>query len=99
MLMSLETNNRMVDKNDLIGIWQADSDMEYGNASMQFSADGSLTYTVLENGKKQIINLIYWLEGDYLCTDQTSSPKVEKTRVRIENGKLLLDYSGTVTSF
>lgn len=89
----------MIKKEDLIGEWKSDSDKEYGEVSMHFNADDTLVYSVSENGKKQIINLIYWIEGGYLCTDQPSAPKVEKTEAEIKDNKLILNYDNVVVSF
>lgn len=88
-----------MNKEDLIGIWKSDSDKPYGDVTMEFNSDGSLTYTTLEGDKRQIINLVFWLEDNYLFTDQPSSPKVEKTKVSMGNGKMILDYSGKLVTF
>lgn len=89
----------MINKNDLIGIWTSDSTKELGDITLEFKSNGELVYSVKENDKKQVINLVYWLEGDYIYTDQPSAPKIEKTEAKIVEGKLSLNYTGTVVSF
>ena len=98
--MLYEINNTHMSNEDLIGVWKSDSNKKYGDVTMEFNSDRSLTYTVKEGDKKQIINLIYWVEDDYLYTDQPSSPKIEKTKISLDDtGKLVLDYEGMPTSF
>ncbi len=89
----------MINKNDLIGTWTSDSTKELGDITLEFKPNGELVYSVKENNKKQIINLIYWLEGDYIYTDQPSSPRIEKTLAKLKDNKLVLDYSGIETSY
>lgn len=89
----------MLEEKDLFGIWRSVSSREYGDIIVEFKPDGSLIYTILEDGKRQIINLRYWIEDDYLCTDQPSSPKLEKTALRMDGADLIFDNGRTPIAF
>jgi hypothetical protein len=65
---------------------------------MTFTADGKLIYDIQEE-THQIINMVYWIEGDLLYTDQPSKPNVEVTRYVINGNNLVLDYNGDITKF
>jgi hypothetical protein len=82
----------------LIGTWVLDaaderSRTEYGEVSLKFTEDGFLVYTIHSGEMRQEMLLTYRVEGEWLVTDQPSSPREERTRVRIsEDGRLHLRY-------
>jgi hypothetical protein len=85
------------DKLDLLGLWVTDPDdlaslREYGRASMDFQPDGQLTYTIFQEGKRQVMLLVYRVQGNVLITDQPSSPREERTRFEIRDDTLILFY-------
>jgi hypothetical protein len=84
-------------KVDLLGLWVTDPDdlgslREYGRVSMDFRADGQLVYTIFPEGKRQVMLLVYRIQGDFLVTDQPSSPREERTRFEIKGDTLTLFY-------
>ena len=80
----------------LVGKWRSDPDDEaaideYGDASLDFSPNGGLTYTVHTERKRQVTLLTYRVEGEVLITDQPSDPKEERTIFKIRSdGRLVL---------
>ena len=84
----------MLNNEQLLGIWHVDTKDVFGDVTLEFSSDGTLRYVVREKEKSQIMNLTYRIDGDYLITDQPSSPKIEKTKAKITGDKLVLNYNG-----
>jgi hypothetical protein len=85
------------DKGNLVGLWVTDPDdlaslSEYGRVSMDFRPDGQLVYTIFPEGKRQVMLLVYRIQGDFLVTDQPSSPREERTRFEIRGDTLTLFY-------
>lgn len=84
--------------NVIIGKWVTDHEdkesiNQFGNVSLVFSTNGILKYIIHEDEKDQIIFLTYRIEGDFLITDQPSTPKEERTRFEITaDGHLVLYY-------
>jgi hypothetical protein len=69
---------------ELLGVWRTDPGDEaslndYGDVSLAFAADGSLTHTTHLQHKAQISHLTYRVEGTTLITDQPSSPTAYRT--------------------
>lgn len=92
----------------LVGIWVLDPKSgenkkvveQFGHVSMQFQEDGKLNYWIQKGDEKQYMFLDYRVEGDELISNQASAPKEEKTKFEMmEDGKLILDYSGTKAVF
>jgi len=89
----------------IIGKWVIDpsnkrAKSQYGDISMEFTNDGHLNYIIFAENKYQKINMIYWIEGNILFTDQPSHPQIEKTKFKIaDNSKLILDYDGIPAIF
>jgi len=86
----------------LVGCWElirsAVQPME--PAETDFRSDGRLFYSVLSEGRWQIMKLTYRVEGDYLVTDQPSHPRTERTRFRLESdGTLMLEFGGQKSWF
>lgn len=73
---------------------------EFGRVSMHFRPNGELVYQVIEESRQQVIRLTYRVQGDFLITDQPSSPREDRTRYWFdEQGRLLLDYGGSVARY
>src|SRR6476661_11111019 len=103
-LLSKIFGQRTIDK-QLEGAWISDSEDEatknnIGNVTMTFTKDGKLYYEIQEGEKLQRLNMVYWTSGDTLYSDQPSSPRQERTKYKIEKeGRLTLEYEGTITKF
>ncbi len=84
----------------LIGVWASDLADELtvsnlGNVKITFSDTGDLTYDIIEDGKTQRINMVFWTEGNTVISDQPSHPKKEKTKFEFESErKLILEFGG-----
>jgi hypothetical protein len=91
--------------NGLIGTWVADVTDQVtrercGDVTMSFEANGSLTYAVRTQDKKEIILLGYRVDGDQLITDQPSAPREERTQFAFtSDGRLELTYGEIRTYF
>lgn len=89
----------------LEGTWISDRNDEItinsiGDVKMTFTSDGKLIYEIMESDTAQRINLIYWISGDTLFTDQPSHPRKESTKYRYEDhDTLILESEGTITKF
>ena len=85
---------------ELLGTWASDPEdqegiREFGRTTLDFAADGQLTYTVRADQKDQKMFLSFRLEGGTLITDQRSSPREERTAYSIgSDGKLTLWFGG-----
>jgi hypothetical protein len=85
---------------ELIGLWAIDPSDEaaracFGDVEMELHANGSMTYTINEVGKKQVILLRYHVEDSELVTTQPSAPREERTRFTLaSDGRLVLEYRG-----
>ena len=85
---------------ELIGTWisdPADHDgLDYfGNVSLEFDSDGSLTYTIHAENTDQKMFLSCRVETGMLITTQPSAPREERTAYSIDGeGKLTLLFEG-----
>jgi len=85
---------------EIIGYWILDpSDVRsfeiYGNISMEFKANGELTYTLHSDLKDEIIIMTYEIKNGVLITDQLSAPQIEETRfILTPEGRLELFFNG-----
>jgi hypothetical protein len=82
----------------LAGTWHLerseDPDSDPGT-EIEILANGQMHYSIPAGAKWQIIRLTWWVEDEYLVTDQPSSPHVERTRFAFEpDGKLVLEFGG-----
>ena len=90
---------------NLLGVWLVDETDELalarlGNVLLEFDVSGGLRYTIREQGKRQIINLRYRVEGSTIVTDQPSAPEVERTQFAFaEDGVLTLAFGGVPYRF
>ena len=87
-----------------IGFWkliEADPSLELGDGDeMEFKESGELIYAIDSGSKWQIMNLIFKIEGNYLITDQPSSPNEERTVFNFHgNNLLVLDYGGAKAKY
>ena len=93
------------DCSQLVGRWMTDpDDLEgleaYGQATLVFGADGSLTYVTHSITKDEITILTYRVEDGCLITDQMSEPKIERTPfILTSDGKLILQYDQVRSSY
>src|SRR4051812_43773125 len=67
----------------LLGTWRTDpgdasSLRDFGDVSLRFEQDGTLTYTIHLPKKVQVMRLSYRVKGNILVTDQGSSPREER---------------------
>jgi hypothetical protein len=85
---------------NLAGAWIIDDTdqrvlADLGNVEFEFKEDGGLTYTIHAEGKDQIIELRYQIDGATIVTDQPSAPRVERTAFSLsEDGALTLVFGG-----
>ena len=94
----------MIRKEDLVGVWVREhttqpSTPDFENVTTIFYEDGHSTDVFHYPDKDQIMFLTYKIDGDYLITDQPSRPRIERTKAKIENGKLILEYEGVVSRY
>jgi hypothetical protein len=86
---------------ELLGCWQlvpSTSDAEPAEA--EFRDDGQLFYSVLSDGRWQIMKLRYEVDGQILVTDQPSAPRKERTAFSFGgDGKLTLELGGERSVF
>jgi len=103
----LERDRKRKDKATtlLLGTWRVDpSDSaaiaEFGDVTMEFKDDESLTHSIKADGKTQIISLTYKVNGNTLVTNQLSKPREERTVFEFDQeGRLILDYQGRKTRY
>jgi hypothetical protein len=81
----------------LMGKWFGRVDGE--PVAMEFRPDGQVAY-VVQAGAKQLRTILTWrLGGDQLITNQATAPREERSRVRLEEGDLILEFGGTASRF
>jgi hypothetical protein len=84
-----------LDAQRLLGGWSLveseGSDVVGDGVLMTFDPDGRLTYAVEENGKQQIMNLVWQVDGDEIVSNQPSAPREERTKASFDDrGRLTL---------
>jgi hypothetical protein len=90
---------------ELLGSWSSDSNDreandEFGNVSLTFKPDGSLTYTIHAESTDQKMFLTWQVVDGVLITNQPSAPREERTTYSIDaDGKLTLWYQGRPNGF
>jgi hypothetical protein len=79
----------------LVGRWylvRSDDEIDAREGvTVDFSADGELTYTIHQADRLQVINLVYHVVGDQVITDQPTAPSQERTRYSVEGDLLILE--------
>jgi hypothetical protein len=86
-------------RDDLVGYWRTDPDdrwslREYGDVSLFFDSRDGLVYTLHLKNRKQIMQMKYRVDGNFLITDQPSAPREEKTEFFFTpDGRLALKNS------
>jgi hypothetical protein len=88
----------------LFGNWTSDQTDEItkqtlGDVTMTFTPTGELIYKIEQSNRVQIINMTFWTEGEYVISDQPSSPRKERTRFIFEDENLILEFEGQKTRF
>lgn len=82
----------------LVGRWKGVVSEEL--VTMEFSRQGTLTYTIHCDGKDQKMLLRYKTVDGMIITDQPSDPRQERTNYRINAaGLLVLQYEGETSIF
>jgi hypothetical protein len=89
---------------ELIGTWKSDMTDEttknnIGNVTMTFTENGNLIYDIMDGEKVERMNLTYYNSDDTIVSDQPSHPQKQKTKYKIKNDKLTLEFEGTVNIF
>ena len=84
----------------LVGYWkliESDPSLDLGeNDEMEFKETGELIYAIDAGSKWQIMNLLYQVDGNYLITEQPSSPNEQRTLFGFENNEVLVLYTDGV---
>ena len=82
-------------------LYRAEGELDVGDgATMTFTNDGKLIYVIEENGKLQIMNLVYRVSGDTIVTNQASAPREEVSRFSFdEDDNLIIEFGGTSSWF
>jgi uncharacterized protein (TIGR03066 family) len=84
----------------LLGKWRSDREATREDVTLEFSKDGSLTYTIHSEASDQSIFLRFRIEGDVIITDQPSAPREETTKYEIApDGRLVLTHQGEATAY
>jgi hypothetical protein len=72
----------------------------YGSVSMEFSADGNLTYTLHAEKENRVMLLTYRVDDGSIISNQPSHPRKERTQFTITpDGKLVLTNNGVLTRY
>ena len=82
----------------LVGTWHLerseDPEADPG-VEIDVLPDGRMQYSIPASDRWQIIQMTWCVENEWILTDQPSSPRVEKTRFRLESDdSLVLEFSG-----
>ena len=82
-------------------LFRAEGELDVGDgATMTFTNDGKLIYVIEENGKLQIMNLVFRVSGDTIVTNQASAPGGEVSRFSFdEDNNLIVEFAGTRSWF
>ena len=68
--------------------------------TMTFTEDCKLVYVIHQKDSKQIVNLVFKVDGNHLVTNQSSQPQEERTKFSFDaDGNLILDYDGNKSWF
>ena len=80
----------------LLGKWKlvkADDSFDVGDGvEIIIRPDRKMEYCIQNGLKKQIINLTFRLEGNFIISDQSSATKEERTQIMFDRDLLLLNY-------
>jgi hypothetical protein len=99
----LKRDNNSVSQR-FLGRWsllKAEGDFDVGEGvTMTFTSDGKLVYVIHQKDSKQIMNLIFRVNGSRLITNQRSHAGAETTEFSFDpEGTLVLDYGGSKAWF
>ena len=88
----------------LFGRWsliKAEGAIETGDGvTMTFTEDGKLVYVIHQKDSKQIMNLVFRVEGNHLVTNQPTHPQEQRTSFSFDaEGHLVLEYDGSKSWF
>jgi hypothetical protein len=104
LLNFLRPQNNSSPDQRFLGRWKLLKDegsMEIGHGvTMTLTEDGKLVYVIHQKDSKQVMNLVFRVEGNHLVTNQPSHPQGEKTKFSFDSeGNLILDYDGNKSWF
>ena len=103
-LTFLSRKNNSAPDTRFMGRWKLlknEGAIEIGDSvTMTFTEDGKLIYVIHQKDSKQIMNLVFRVDGNHLVTNQPSHPQEEKTTFSFDSeGNLILDYDGNKSWF
>jgi hypothetical protein len=92
------------DPGRLLGRWRllrADANLDFApNARMEFLTGGRLRYAFDAGDHRQVVMLVYRVDGDMLLTDNPASPHARSTRFRFGAGdSLVLEFAEATAWF
>ena len=104
LLSFLKRGNKPSPDERFLGRWKLiknEGATEIGDGvTMTFTEDGNLVYVIHQNDSKQVMNLVFRVDGTHLVTNQPSQPQEEKTKFSFDaDGNLILDYAGNKSWF
>jgi hypothetical protein len=97
-------DNKPIDKR-LIGEWIVDATdaialQHIGDVQMNFYDNNVLRYLTKEKNTFNITMLTWWVEDDYIITQQSDKQQLEKTKYQFEGtSKLNLEFERLKTRF
>ena len=81
----------------LLGVWHLlrSEALPYDMAELEILPDGRMHYSVREGEAWQVMKLTWCVDGEWLLSNQPSSPREERARFSIEpDGTLMLAFGG-----
>jgi hypothetical protein len=69
------------------------------NMEIEFLNDGRLNYSIQTSDGWEIMHLTWYVEGEFIVTDQPSDPRVARTRFQIERDRTLVLTYGKYRSW
>ena len=88
----------------LLGRWRlqrADASLDFApGVRMEFLPGGRLHYEFGTGSSRQMLSMVYRIDGEFLLTDNPSAPHVRSTRFSFGAGDVLaLDFAGASAWF
>jgi DNA-binding beta-propeller fold protein YncE len=81
----------------VLGRWFGEVEGE--PVALDFRPDGELLYVVKTDGQLSAIQMTWRIEGDVLVTDQPSHPREERSRLDLDDARLVVTFDGRATEF
>ena len=89
-------NDRLIGKWLLVG---PASHLDAGDGVEVEFADGRLDYIIRDAGQKQIMKLMYRIDGDEIITNQPSAPREERSKFEFVGDHLVVTFGGKRSQF